>query len=483
MRIFSKNRCLRTLSFLIFFLLYALQLSVWASKGEDLWKLTEEKIFNGQVHKIYIKMNQASWNQLHDDEKQHGCQKSDDVKWVHARSFVFDDIVFKNSALKVRGNSSRCIPRLQFKVDLTRIKKVSSRQGNEPWHEVHYDRATKKAIKKRDLFGLESLNLRRSFNDSTSENDSGNGMLARERVAAWSTAQVEQIHSTTLRGAPVYRTAYALVEFQLCADDQDKSCSHRFRRVYLVTESINKDFFRMRYDDKKPTFFAMSQACALMDNTGFNFYCLEPKYIEGKKFDEKDSRQRVTAQNYLTGPNGLRTRLKNADTPEKLAQVLDLNNIMNYAAVATTIGHWDSAYGNFNNDVLYFHQPSGKWKLITWDLDNTFDYDNKGGPDRSYDYTDVVSSQRPLFDKLFSFPTTNERTRQRMRDYLSLLYQGDDKGSGLLRDRIVSARDQEICPLNASVVPGERQNLQRAQEMLDYTRDRYQNLKGELSEQ
>ena len=55
---------------------------------------------------------------------------------------------------------------------------------------------------------------------------------------------------------------------------------------------------------------------------------------------------------------------------------------MNYAAFATTVGHWDSAYGNFNNDVLYFHAPSGKWKLIVWDVDNTFDYGMVAGAAR-----------------------------------------------------------------------------------------------------
>ncbi|CAK8717039.1 CotH protein [Candidatus Electronema halotolerans] len=483
MKVFMGKR-VRTLLFLIFLPLWVAPLSAaWANKGENLWNLTQEKLFNDQVHRIYIKMNQASWNQLHDDEKNHGCEKTDDVKWVHVRYFVFNGIAFKDAALKVRGNSSRCIPRLQFKVDLNRTHGVYSRQGNEPWHEVQYDDATKAAIKKRDLFGLEELNLRRSYNDSSSDNDSGNGMLTRERVAAWAAAQAEQVQPTTLRGAPVYRTAYALVEFQLCANDQDTYCGNRFRRVYLAAESIDKDFFRMRYDDSKPTFFAMSHGCALKGDSGFNLYCLEPKYIEGKKFDEKDDQQRTAAQAYLTGAEGLRTRLAAADTAEKLAQVLDMDNIMNYAAVATTVGHWDSAYGNFNNEVLYFHQPSGKWKLITWDLDNTFDYDNRGGPDRNYDYADVAEAPRPLFDKLFSFPETKKAVRQRMRDYLSFLCWKDGDEAGFLRDRILQARDLEIGPLNTLVVPGERQKLQRAKEMLDYTKDRYHSLQRQLSGQ
>jgi hypothetical protein len=471
----------RTPAFLALLALWVVLLPARADKGEELWNLTQEKLFNGQVHRIYIKMNQASWNQLHDDEKNHGCEKTDDVKWVHARYFVIDDIPFKNAALKVRGNTSRCIPRLQFKVDLNRAHGVYSREGSEPWHEVRYDECTKAAIEDRDLFGIEELNLRRSFNDSTSENDSGNGMLARERTAAWAAARAEELASTTVRGAPVYRTAYALVEFQLCDDDRDNWCGNRFRRVYLVAELIDKDFFRMRYDDRKPTFFAMAHGCALKGDEGFNLRCLEPKYIDGKKFDEDDAQQRDAARAYLAGPQGLRTRLAEAGTAAELAQVLDLDNIMNYAATATTVGHWDSAYGNFNNDVLYFHRPGNTWKLITWDLDNTFDYNSPGGPDRDYDYADVAKAPRPLFDKLFELSETREAVRRRMLDYLSLLYRQGEDGAGPLRDRILQARDEEIGPLNESLVPGERQNLQRAQEMLDYTRDRYRSLQQQLS--
>ena len=56
--------------------------------GQALWDLTEGKLFNGQIHQIYIKMNQAVWNQLHDDEKNNSCVKGENVKWGHVRYFV-----------------------------------------------------------------------------------------------------------------------------------------------------------------------------------------------------------------------------------------------------------------------------------------------------------------------------------------------------------------------------------------------------------
>ena len=169
--------------------------------GQALWDQTEDKLFNGRIHKIYVKMNQAVWNQLHDDEKSNACTKGENVKWAHVRYFVLDELVLKNVALRVRGNTSRCIPRLQFSVAFDKANKVYTRQGQERWRAVNYDAATLAAIKDRTVHGLKELSLRRSFNDSTAENDSGNGMLAREYVAAWAAAQAETVARTTLRGA------------------------------------------------------------------------------------------------------------------------------------------------------------------------------------------------------------------------------------------------------------------------------------------
>jgi hypothetical protein len=366
-------------------------------------------------------------------------------------------------------------------VSFERTHGVYSRQGNEPWHEVQYDDAAKAVIKGRTLYGLDELNLRRSFNDSSSKNDSGNGMLAREPVATWAVAEAEKVASTTVRGPPVYRTAYALVEFQLCSSDADNKCANRFRRAYVIAESLDKAFFRMRYDDRNPTVFAMSHGCALKGDDGFSLRCVEPEYIEGKRLDEGDREQEAKALSYLTGPAGLKTRLDGAGTAAEVGEVLDLDNVMNYASVATTVGHWDSAYGNFNNDLLYFHAPSGKWKLIIWDMDNTMDYDGPGGPGHLYSYADVAKAPRILFDKLFDLPTLNARLKQRLGSYLSTIY--DEQGKGPMRDEIVRVRDQYIAKMNGELVSGERQNLDRAREMLDYSETRYRVLKEQISHQ
>lgn len=449
--------------------------------GQDLWNLTEKQIFNGQVHKITIKMNQAIWNQLHDDEKNNHCIKSDNIKWGHVRDLVIDDIAMKNIAIRVRGNTSRCVPRLQFSIDFNRVEEVFTKQGAEEWKEVQYDDATKAAIKDRTLHGLKEISLRRSFNDSSSQNDSGNGMLAREYVATWATAEAEKVAKTTVRGAPVYRTAYAVVEFQFCTNNADNDCNNRFKRAYVLAEAFDKNFFKMRYDDSKPTYLSMVHGCALKSGSGLTLVCIEPEYLNGKKFDKKDTDQQSQFTALLTGPKGLKTQIDAATTAAEIDKVLDLDSIINYGVAATTIGHWDSAYGNFNNDILYFHAPSDKWKLLTWDLDNTFDYDSRGNPRDSYSYAEVANAPRLLFDKLFANPELNARFKKRLSNYLAIIY--DSRGNGPINNKTIEARDLYIKKINAQLVRGERQNVQRAQEMFDYEKERFNVLNRQIKAQ
>ena len=170
---------------------------------------------------------------------------------------------------------------------------------------VKYSEPVGEAIETRTLHGLEELSLRRSFNDSSSENDSGNGMLAREFVTTWAAAKTEDVARTTLRGPPVYRTAYTLVEFQFCTDDADNVCNSRFSRAYLIAEPIDKGFFKMRYDDEKPTVFSMAHGCALKiekASEGFTYPCLEPEYLDGKKINKDE---------YPEAAKGLRSYYRN----------------------------------------------------------------------------------------------------------------------------------------------------------------------------
>src|SRR4051812_20958212 len=62
------------------------------ASGKDLWALTESGLFNGELHRISIRMNQAVWDRLHEDEKRNECRKAAHAGWAHVRDFTFNDV-------------------------------------------------------------------------------------------------------------------------------------------------------------------------------------------------------------------------------------------------------------------------------------------------------------------------------------------------------------------------------------------------------
>ena len=448
--------------------------------GADLWTLTETKLFNGQVHRISLRITRLCGTGSRKMKRARDAAIQDPRSGYTCATSPSTDIGMKDVAIKVLGEGSRCVPRVPFTLSFGRMEGVYTRQGEKNWVEAEYGEPARAAIRDRVLHGLESLNLHRSYNDSSAENDGGKGMLAREFVAAWAAAKAEDTARTTLRGAPVYRTAYALVEFQLCAGNADDSCDNRFIRAYLIAEPIDKGFFRMRYDDEKPTFFSMANGCALRTDRGIQGFispCLQPEYLEGKKVDRENGALQLKALGHLTGAGGLRSRIAAAESAPELGKVLDLDALMNYAAFATTTGYWDSAYGNFNNDILYLHTQSGKWKIIVGNADNTFGDGNggRGNPASSYSYAEAAGAPRMLFDKLFGISVLDAQFRKHLGNYLSRLYAPD----GSIKGTITDTRDRYIMKLNDELPSGERQDTQRAQGMLDYARQRVRVLRNQ----
>jgi len=135
-------------------------------------------------------------------------------------------------------------------------------------------------------------------------------------------------------------------------------------------------------------------------------------------------------------------------------------------------GHWDSALGNFNNDVLYFEKSANRWKIITWDMDNTFDYE-LGSPQKRYNYDG--GGKRAVFDKIFSIAEVDRLFKERVSDYLNLVYR--DRDDGELHKRLSEVK-RTVEGMNGSLDAAEKQNTALSQEMQDYMTERYLLLRG-----
>jgi spore coat protein CotH len=438
-----------------------------AASGAELWNQSQT-VFNDQVHALSLDMKQGDWNQMHEDENCAGTGnvgRKDSARWWHVDRLTVDGETFQHVAVKIKGNTSRCIPRVQLSVRLDKNSGVFS-QGKE----IAYDDAAKAILKSQSLKGMTEFALRRSANDS-----GVNGMLAREPVGAWAFGEAEKLKATTVRGAPVYRTAYSTVQFSF--DGQN-----RFTRGYQIAEAINENFFKMRYDDTSATAISLTMGCGLQLDGGKSRLawklpdgraCHDPEFVEGAKFKGDDAALRAMFE----GAGGLVTRLGQAKSIADVQQVIDLDSFLNYATAATLIGHWDSALGNNNNDALY-QDANGKWRIIAWDLDNTMDFDNAPGrPDRPYTYR--TDGRRAIFDTILSIPEVDKLFKERIASFLTKLYK--DRDSGPLRDRLMNNVKRQVEAMNQKLAPDERFDTARTQEMTDYMTQRYVSLKTQLN--
>ena len=430
--------------------------------GQELWEVTQANIFGPKVQEIEIRMNEASYGALYQDERDRGCSSNFDGKWAHIRSLRFNEVRFNNVAMRVRGNTSVCIPRLQFTLSFDRTKDVFKKNSaSGSWEELKYDDSVKSSIESQTLFGLDQISLRRSQNDTSASGDYQTGALTREFVSSWTASQAERVNASAARGAGVYRVGYAKVIWRLCKGDGDKDCSNTLVQAYKIAENIDKSFFKMRWDDNKPTVFQHNQACGFKSPAKFSVRCYEPKYLDGKKFEEEDSAQVTKATELITGPQGLMTKLENVKTAQDYTDLVDVSSAINLVMSSSMVGHWDSAIGNFNNDFVYYNSIEKKWKFSIWDLDNSF------GPHASADLTlkNVAKQPRPLFDPLINIPELADRFKKDFKSYLNLLH--TDRNGGPMNDKIIEARDCYVGELNNDRPGQGSTNRSPEQEFLD----------------
>ena len=92
--------------------------------------------------------------------------------------------------------------------------------------------------------------------------------------------------------------------------------------------------------------------------------------------------------------------LSQPDSPAKRAWMydnLDLSQMANYTALTVAMRHWDSGGKNFD---LAKENGSGRWQILSWDLDGIL----SGGSDSKGDFVTPDTSFNKLYKSLFAIP-------------------------------------------------------------------------------
>ena len=114
-----------------------------------------------------------------------------------------------------------------------------------------------------------------------------------------------------------------------------------------------------------------------------------------------------------------------ASFPQEIEKVLDVDQVLRFLAVSTTVVHLDNYTGQFGHNY-YLYESNGKFTIIPWDLNMAFGTFNNGIDRQGIInfYIDEPTSgpiaERPLVSRLLSVPSYLET----YHGYLSELING-----------------------------------------------------------
>ena len=99
--------------------------------------------------------------------------------------------------------------------------------------------------------------------------------------------------------------------------------------------------------------------------------------------------------------------ISDGDFPCFIEDYFEVELYLKTLAAEMIIGHWDGYAFNKNNYYLYQQPSSGKFVFIEYDMDNTFGIDWFGIDWANRDLNNWHSNDRPLVERLLSYPFYN----------------------------------------------------------------------------
>lgn len=169
-----------------------------------------------------------------------------------------------------------------------------------------------------------------------------------------------------------------------------------FNGLYLLREPIDSHFLRRNN-------LRISSVYQANHNARFNFdYQMLPENGWKKQLPEDDLSFGDLEHLISTIDSGVTDhRLQN------IGEILDLENTMDYLAVSYIIANRDGIVKNLH---LYYNPAVGKFQIIPWDLDLTFERVPSS----------IASFENGLFEKLAQIPSCREYIHRRIGEIFDL---------------------------------------------------------------
>ena len=185
-----------------------------------------------------------------------------------------------------------------------------------------------------------------------------------------------------------------------------------YKGLYLNVEHLDDEFLQKRF----------------VNDDGGNFYkCFwgaDMNYWGSNPTSYYDTYELKTntATNDYSGLIQFLAALNNtsdANFPCFIEENFDVELYLKTLATEVIVGHWDGYAVNKNNYYLYERPSDGKFVFIEYDLDNTFGIDWFGVDWSTNDVNNWHSSNRPLVERLLSYPYYQDRFNAYLEEILT----------------------------------------------------------------
>ena len=174
--------------------------------------------------------------------------------------------------------------------------------------------------------------------------------------------------------------------------------------IYVIVEPVDELFIEKRLPEAAqggdlykcgwPANFTNLNSIGIEDEDKAQFYTYDLK-------SNKKTSDHSALKNFITALNA------GGMTKERLAQLVDMDNFLRYAAVSYFLGNPDDLRNNYNNFYLYFMPDSGKAVIIPYDFDRclgvTYEWNPTGNG---------VTRDDPFGEQIAAGDNNNGRTQE-----------------------------------------------------------------------
>ena len=174
-----------------------------------------------------------------------------------------------------------------------------------------------------------------------------------------------------------------------------------YKGVYLNVEHIDDEFLQKRFiGDDHGNMYKCTWGADLkfLGNNPSSYYGPYELKTNKSTNDYADLIQFIQTLNSIN----------DEDFPCFIEDQFEVELYLKTLAVEMIIGHWDGYAFNKNNYYLYRQPSNGKFVFIEYDMDNTFGIDWFGIDWTIRDLNSWYNNDRPLVERLLSYPYFND---------------------------------------------------------------------------